>query len=203
MQFATNHLGHFALANGLHDALALAGGARVVSVSSAAHQRSPVVFEDIHFERREYEPWLAYGQSKTANVLFAVALEKRLGAAGVHANALHPGGTDQPQRYLEERLQRLTAPSRGAVKTRRARPGPAGRLATGRGEWAAETSPRRRSTSPAPAPAWPRTRWTRPPRTGSGRCPSSRCPPEHACRAPCLPGRGARCCPSPAKVALT
>src|SRR5882724_3793734 len=54
MQFATNHLGHFALATGLHDAMTFAGGARIVSVSSSAHHRSPVVFEDIHFERREY-----------------------------------------------------------------------------------------------------------------------------------------------------
>ena len=77
MQFATNHLGHFALATGLHDALAAAGGARVVSVSSSAHHRSPVVFDDIHFERRPYEPWSAYGQSKTANVLFAVEASKR------------------------------------------------------------------------------------------------------------------------------
>ena len=72
MQFATNHLGHFALAVGLHDALAAAGGARIVAVSSAAHLRSPVVFDDLHFEYRAYDPALAYGQSKTANVLFAV-----------------------------------------------------------------------------------------------------------------------------------
>ena len=75
-QFATNHLGHFALATGLHPALAAAGGARVVSVSSAAHRRSPVVFDDIHFQHRAYDPWLAYGQSKTANVLFAVHLDE-------------------------------------------------------------------------------------------------------------------------------
>jgi NAD(P)-dependent dehydrogenase (short-subunit alcohol dehydrogenase family) len=109
MQFATNHLGHFALANGLHDALALAGGARVVSVSSSAHQRSPVVFEDIHFERREYEPWLAYGQSKTANVLFAVGITQRWADDGIVANALHPGGIrTNLQRYVsEDELQRL------------------------------------------------------------------------------------------------
>ncbi|MBO0850573.1 MAG: SDR family NAD(P)-dependent oxidoreductase, partial [Pseudonocardia sp.] len=92
MQFATNHLGHFALAIGLHDALAAAGGARIVSVSSSAHHRSPVVFSDIHFERREYDPWLAYGQSKTANVLFAVEATKRWAADGIRANALMPGG---------------------------------------------------------------------------------------------------------------
>src|SRR3979409_1604763 len=64
MQFATNHLGHFALATGLHRALAAAGRARVVSVSSSAHLRSPVVFDDIHFRERAYDPWLAYGQSE-------------------------------------------------------------------------------------------------------------------------------------------
>ncbi|MFD6334159.1 SDR family NAD(P)-dependent oxidoreductase [Streptomyces niveus] len=91
-QFATNHLGHFGLALGLHDALAEAGNARIVSVSSSAHLRSPVVFDDIHFENREYEPWSAYGQSKTANVLFAVEATKRWAADGITANALMPGG---------------------------------------------------------------------------------------------------------------
>jgi NAD(P)-dependent dehydrogenase (short-subunit alcohol dehydrogenase family) len=74
LQFATNHLGHFALATGLHGALAAAGNARVVSVSSSAHRRSPVVFEDIHFRERPYDPWLAYGQSKeTAARLWQVS----------------------------------------------------------------------------------------------------------------------------------
>lgn len=91
-QFATNHLGHFGLALGLHDALAEAGNARIVSVSSSAHLRSPVVFDDIHFANREYEPWAAYGQSKTANVLFAVEATKRWAADGITANALMPGG---------------------------------------------------------------------------------------------------------------
>ncbi|MEV8367506.1 SDR family NAD(P)-dependent oxidoreductase [Streptomyces niveus] len=91
-QFATNHLGHFGLALGLHDALAEAGNARIVSVSSSGHLRSPVVFDDIHFENREYEPWSAYGQSKTANVLFAVEATKRWAADGITANALMPGG---------------------------------------------------------------------------------------------------------------
>ncbi len=91
MQFATNHLGHFALAVGLHDALAAAGGARIVAVSSAAHLRSPVVFDDLHFEYRSYDPALAYAQSKTANVLFAVEANRRWAADGITANALHPG----------------------------------------------------------------------------------------------------------------
>jgi NAD(P)-dependent dehydrogenase (short-subunit alcohol dehydrogenase family) len=92
LQFATNHLGHFALALGLHDALAAAGNARIVAVSSAAHRRSRVVFDDIHFERRAYEPWAAYGQSKTANVLFAVEATRRWASDGIAVNALMPGG---------------------------------------------------------------------------------------------------------------
>jgi NAD(P)-dependent dehydrogenase (short-subunit alcohol dehydrogenase family) len=109
MQFATNHLGHFALATGLHGALAAAGGARVASVSSSAHLRSPVVFDDIHFERRDYDPWLAYGQSKTANILFAVEATKRWAGDGITVNALMPGGIrTNLQRYVtEEDLERM------------------------------------------------------------------------------------------------
>ncbi|RCG32242.1 SDR family NAD(P)-dependent oxidoreductase [Sphaerisporangium album] len=111
LQFATNHIGHFALATGLHRALAAAGGARVVSVSSSAHLRSPVVFEDIHFRERAYEPWSAYGQSKTANVLFAVEGTKRWADDGITVNALMPGGIrTRLQRYVsEEELERLRA----------------------------------------------------------------------------------------------
>ena len=92
MQFATNHLGHFALAIGLHDALAAAGNARIVSVSSSGHLRSPVIFDDLHYAFRDYDPFGAYGQSKTANVLFAVAATRRWAQDGITANALMPGG---------------------------------------------------------------------------------------------------------------
>ena len=92
LQFATNHLGHFALALRLHDALAAAGNARIVSLSSRGHLRSPVVFDDINFSSRSYDPWLAYGQSKTANVLFAVGATNHWAADGITANAVHPGG---------------------------------------------------------------------------------------------------------------
>ncbi|SNQ46828.1 putative oxidoreductase [Frankia canadensis] len=111
LQFATNHLGHFALATGLHRALAAAGGARVVSVSSSAHHNSPVVFDDIHFLHRDYEPWSAYGQSKTANVLFAVEAARRWADDGIVAGALMPGGIrTNLQRYVsEEDLERLRA----------------------------------------------------------------------------------------------
>jgi NAD(P)-dependent dehydrogenase (short-subunit alcohol dehydrogenase family) len=102
MQFATNHLGHFALATGLHEALAAADSARVVSVSSSAHHRSPVVFDDIQYERRAYDPWGAYGQSKTANVLFAVEAARRWAGAGIAVNALMPGGiATNLQRYID------------------------------------------------------------------------------------------------------
>ncbi|WP_225847155.1 SDR family NAD(P)-dependent oxidoreductase [Streptomyces sp. HPF1205] len=113
LQFATNHLGHFALTAGLREALARAGGARVVSVSSSAHLRSPVVFEDIHFLRRPYDPWLAYGQSKTANVLFAVEASKRWAADGITVNALMPGGirTNLQRHVTDEELNRLWARS--------------------------------------------------------------------------------------------
>jgi NAD(P)-dependent dehydrogenase (short-subunit alcohol dehydrogenase family) len=116
MQFATNHLGHFALATGLHAALAAASGARIVSVSSSAHHRSPVVFDDIHFQRRPYDPWSAYGQSKTANVLFAVGATKRWASDGITANALMPGGIrTHLQRYVsEEELEQLRVAAGGA-----------------------------------------------------------------------------------------
>jgi NAD(P)-dependent dehydrogenase (short-subunit alcohol dehydrogenase family) len=101
MQFATNHLGHFALALGLHEALAAAGNARIVSVSSSGHLRSPVVFDDLHYEFRDYDPFGAYGQSKTANVLFAVEATRRWVEDGITANALMPGGiATQLQRHV-------------------------------------------------------------------------------------------------------
>ncbi len=91
LQFATNHLGHFRLALGLLPALRAAGGARVAAVSSRAHLNSPVVFSDIDFHERAYDPALAYAQSKTANVLFAVAAARRWAEDGIEVNALHPG----------------------------------------------------------------------------------------------------------------
>ena len=101
MQFATNHLGHFALAIGLHDALVEASGARIVSVSSGGHLRSPVVFDDIDYAFRDYDPFGAYGQSKTANVLFAVEATRRWASDAIFANALMPGGIATPlQRHL-------------------------------------------------------------------------------------------------------
>jgi len=90
-QFAINHLGHFALALALHDALAAGGTARIVSVSSSSHQIGPIDFDDIHFHRRPYAAIQAYGQSKTANALFAVEATARWRSDGIVANALMPG----------------------------------------------------------------------------------------------------------------
>lgn len=90
-QLSTNHLGHFQLTARLRPALRRADGARVVSVSSLGHRYSQVVFDDPNFERRPYDRWAAYGQSKTANILFAVALDARGEAEGVRAFSLHPG----------------------------------------------------------------------------------------------------------------
>ena len=91
LQFATNHLGHFALALCLQKPLAQAGNARIVCVSSTAHVYSPVVFDDIHFRYRPYDPLLAYAQSKSAVNLFSVAATNRWAKEGITANSLNPG----------------------------------------------------------------------------------------------------------------
>ncbi|MEV4368101.1 SDR family NAD(P)-dependent oxidoreductase [Nonomuraea sp. NPDC049637] len=98
-QFATNHLGHYALVNRLWPAVERGGG-RVVAVSSAGHRRSGMRWDDVMFERG-YDKWQAYGQAKTANVLFAVHLDALAEDAGVRAFAVHPGGILTPlQRHL-------------------------------------------------------------------------------------------------------
>jgi NAD(P)-dependent dehydrogenase (short-subunit alcohol dehydrogenase family) len=90
-QLATNHIGHFQLTARLWPALVRAGGARVVALSSRGHARAGVDFDDPHFERRPYDKWLAYGQSKTANALFALALDARGEGRRVRAFSVHPG----------------------------------------------------------------------------------------------------------------
>jgi len=107
-QFATNHLGHFQLAARLWPALRQANGARVVSVSSWGHHYSPIVFDDPNFDYRAYDPWAAYGQSKTANILFALGLDERGKADGVRAFSLHPGsivGTGLEKHLTDEQLR--------------------------------------------------------------------------------------------------
>lgn len=110
--FSTNHLGHFQLTARLWDALVKAGGARVVNVSSWGHHFSNVVFDDPGFKNREYDAsgLLAYGQSKTANILFSVELDVRGKAHGVRSYSLHPGAiveTDLGRRLSTEELQKL------------------------------------------------------------------------------------------------
>lgn len=96
LQFATNHLGHHALATGLHRALAAGaaqrGGARVVTLSSTAHMRAGIDFDDLDFTRRGYDPQIAYAQSKTANSLFSVEATRRWSDDGITANTVNPGG---------------------------------------------------------------------------------------------------------------
>jgi NAD(P)-dependent dehydrogenase (short-subunit alcohol dehydrogenase family) len=120
LQFATNHLGHFRLALGLLPALRAADGARVVSVSSRAHLNSPVIFDDIDFRDRPYDPALAYAQSKTANVLFAVAAARHWGGDGIEVNALHPGAiadSNLSRHYDPAELAALRSSGRYTFKT--------------------------------------------------------------------------------------
>jgi NAD(P)-dependent dehydrogenase (short-subunit alcohol dehydrogenase family) len=91
MQFGTNHVGHFLLTCLLVPQLLADPPSRVVNLSSGGHMGSGIVWDDVNFERREYDKFSAYGQSKTANILFSVELERRLGDRGVHAYAVHPG----------------------------------------------------------------------------------------------------------------
>lgn len=106
MQFATNHLGHFALASKLMPVLLQSAPARVVSLSSAGHGVSPVLLDDPNFEQTAYDPWLAYGQAKTANIWFANELNRRYAQRGINATALHPGVimTDLSRHLTEETL---------------------------------------------------------------------------------------------------
>ena len=103
--FSTNHLGHFQLTCRLWTALRAAEGARVVAVSSWAHRASPVVLDDLMFEHRDYDPVLSYGQSKTANILHAVAVDERGSADGIRAFSLHPGT------IVDSNFKRYTSPA--------------------------------------------------------------------------------------------
>ncbi|MEM8697437.1 MAG: oxidoreductase [Pseudomonadota bacterium] len=100
-QFGTNHMGHFALTIGLMPLIEKTPGARVVALSSTAHKVSDVLWDDIQFEKTPYDKWQAYGQAKTANALFANALNRRMRDGGSLAFAVHPGGIFTPlQRHL-------------------------------------------------------------------------------------------------------
>jgi len=91
MQFGTNHIGHFLMTNLLMPALLNGAPARIVNLSSRGHHVGAVGFDDVNFTTRPYNKWEAYGQAKTANVLFSVGLEKRLADKGIHSYAVHPG----------------------------------------------------------------------------------------------------------------
>jgi len=121
-QFATNFLGHFRLTVGLHGWLERAGGARVVAVSSSGHLFSPVVFDDVNFHFRPYDPLLAYGQSKTAVILFGVAASGRWASDGITVNTLNPGAIATPlQRHVGGKLatpaELQKTPAQGASTT--------------------------------------------------------------------------------------
>ena len=106
-QFSANHLGHFQLTLRLWPALIKAGGARVISLTSRGHRFSDVDFDDPNFDRRPYDKWKAYGQSKTANALFALGLDRRGEAHGVRAFSVHPGGilTDLTRHLTDDDLK--------------------------------------------------------------------------------------------------
>ncbi|MGN8001463.1 SDR family NAD(P)-dependent oxidoreductase [Sphingomonas sp. 22176] len=112
LQFATNYLGHFALTWGLRDALASAGGARVVSISSSGHLFSPVIFDDLNFDFVPYTPIGAYGQSKSATALLSVAITRHWADRGIVSNALNPGA-------IATGLQRHTGGLRTPVDRRK------------------------------------------------------------------------------------
>jgi NAD(P)-dependent dehydrogenase (short-subunit alcohol dehydrogenase family) len=121
-QLAVNHVGHFQLFMRLLPALRRARGARVLALSSRGHMRSAFDFEDPSFERRPYDKMVAYGQSKTANVLFAVELDRRYRGDGVRAFALHPGAileTELARHYDPDELQVVVERARriGSFKT--------------------------------------------------------------------------------------
>ncbi len=117
-QLATNHLGHFALTNGLWPALVDGGGGRVISVTSRFHKASPIQWDDLQFERG-YDKWKAYGQSKTANVLFAVELDRLGQSSGVRSFAVYPGAIKTPlQRHLSDEERTDSVDDEGNPLTR-------------------------------------------------------------------------------------
>ena len=113
-QFGTNHLGHFVLVNRLVPLLVAGAPSRIVNLSSAGHRLSDVDLDDPHFEQVPYDPWTAYGRSKTANILFAVELDRRLRDRGVRATAVHPGT------IMTELSRHMTEESMAALQERRA-----------------------------------------------------------------------------------
>ena len=149
-QFGTNHLGHFVLVNRI--AALMKPGSRLVNLSSAGHRYSDVDLDDPNFDRTPYDPWVGYGRSKTANVLFAVEFDRRHKASGVAATAVHPGGI---QTELSRHLTReMIAGADRPDQRRQSRHGPAGLCFQD-----ASRKGRRRRFGPA---------WSRPPTRSAG-----------------------------------
>jgi len=123
-QFGTNHLGHFVLVNRI--ASLIRTGGRLINLASSGHRYSSVDLEDPNFERTPYEPFIAYGRSKTANILFAVAFDKRHRDRGVRAAAVHPGGIQtelgrhldpaQMQKVIDQMNQQLAAADKASFQ---------------------------------------------------------------------------------------
>ena len=121
-QFGTNHLGHFALTRELMPLIEKGSAQRIVNLSSRGHHLDRVDFYDPNYRNRDYDKWKAYGQSKTANVLFARGLEDRFGGKGIHAYAVHPGGiqtnlgrhmSEEDMAWITGRMQKLAEESKG------------------------------------------------------------------------------------------
>lgn len=123
LQFGTNHLGHFVLVGKLLPSLLLASPSRIVLLSSAGHGMGDIGWEDPNFETGEYRKMEAYGQSKTANILHAVELERRFGAQGIHAYAVHPGmvATELGRHFTDEDFADIAARAAAAKAARPAR----------------------------------------------------------------------------------
>lgn len=170
--FAANHPGHFQLAVRLWPALCQANGARVVAVSAWAHSRAPIVFEDLHFRQRDYSPGLAYGQSKTANILFALALDERGAAHGcVPSPSIRAASSARVSRRISRRRYcgrrawwtKTGIPSLTRRRTKRRsrrgrRPASGARRARGSTAWAASIA------TIATLPRW--CLWSRAPTSG-------------------------------------
>ena len=126
MQFGTNHLGHFLLTKLLMPLVEKGADKRIINLSSRGHHLAPVDLDDPNFARRDYEKWQSYGQSKTANILFSVGLEKRFADRGIHAIALHPGGiitnlgrhmSEQDMEWMRKRMEESQKAGGQGLKT--------------------------------------------------------------------------------------
>lgn len=111
IQFGTNHIGHFLLTKELMPMIENGTNKRIVNLSSRGHHMAPANLDDPNFEKTAYDPWISYGQSKTANILFTIGLEHRFSDKGVHAYAVHPGGiqTNLGRHMTEEQTAALVA----------------------------------------------------------------------------------------------